>query len=174
MAKFKNASGDIIEEDTRKMKIQIDGVTYHRIYAGAYVSRQGRLNTVIQSMLNIEQELGELIEGYKEANIVPSSELLWHVVFNINLDFPEVTRLADELENWKSKLEGTRLANTVKYGDVAKVAQRLREGEAAIDELELPSPSQGTSDYIKRLEHLKSDLGEISLNLGYIYMPTMY
>ena len=97
MAEFKNENEDILIKDTRKMKLEVEGVLYKRVPKPKYLSRQARLDAFI-SLLKAS-------DG--------------------NVDASELEKLSEEMENWRHKLEGTGLVNTVKYSEVVKCSQDL-------------------------------------------------
>lgn len=174
MAKFKNKIGNIIEADTRKFSIKVDGVIYFRIPAPKYESRQDRLSIVLTALNNLDFELGAVIEHLKDDPIKPQIAVLRKLVADVDIAFPEVLELANELEKWKDNIMQTALANTDKFKDVVKTYVHLRDEVGAIKELELPTPDKDNEEYLKMLETLKVDLEAICTNLGYIFFPTMF
>jgi len=159
MANFKSDDGQIITEDTRKMKIERDGIIYKRIPRPKYKSRQARLDEVIQDIASLQEEL----EKIKEAGPLTS------------FDFSEVEALAEEMENWRDNLEGTSLENTDKYSEVSDCADSLRQAVDAFGELDFDSIDTSLDDsFFEELEFLKSELECIVSDLEGIYFPKMY
>lgn len=179
MATFKcKEDGAIIHEDSRKMKIEVGGIVYYRVYAEKFVSRQHRLYGVIDQVKNLIDFLDETIEGlnnipymddYKEAYDPFKS-----AVAVLCLDFLEVTKLKEEMNNWKEKLTGTGLERTTRYKEVEAASDDLIEACEMIGALALPEDGITNGEYHKKLSDLRDDLIPLINNLWRVYLPPMY
>ena len=131
MAEFKNENGDIIEKDTRKMKLEVGRVLYKRVPKPKYLSRQARLDAFIAEL--------KASDG--------------------KVDSSELEKLSEEMANWRSKLEGTGLINTTKYGEVVICSQFLNKN----------------LDYIKEVNILtQKEIKFLTHRLEAIYFPGQY
>ena len=92
----------------------------------------------------------------------------------LSLDFPDVTKLKKEMNNWKEKLTGTGLERTTRYKEVEAASDDLIEACGMIGALALPEDGLTNGEYHKKLSDLRDDLIPLINNLWRIYLPPMY
>ena len=178
MATFKSKEGVTIEEDSRKMKLAVDGTVYYRVYAPKFVSRQDRLINEIGNIKNIIDFLDEILEAishifYKEdcKKVYTSYKSKVGV---LSLDFPEVRKLMEEMCHWKDQIVGTGLERTTRYKEVEAASDDLIEAFEMVGDLELLDDKLLNDIYHTELRFLRDELIVLTNKLWRVYLPPMY
>jgi flagellar biosynthesis/type III secretory pathway chaperone len=145
----------------------------------AYKSRAKRLDEALEIIENSRNKvvgrLEDLIEekdneAKNHAALSNEREKYYEektaeIVGEFECDTSDIQELYDEIENWKSNLEGTNLENSGKYSELEECCDALQE---IIDNLD--NPSIDDSDP----ETAKSDLEGLELDGSSVNFPGMY
>ena len=188
MAQFKcKEDGAVIYEDSRKMKIVSDGITYYRVPKPKYKSRQSRLDDALQSLGYLLEELESScssLEGFEtdESGIPVEKDdrrdfayTRAEVISMIeDADFSDIESLAEEMEEWQGNMEGTNLELTTKYEEVEECAGYLREGLDELEGLESPEEELDLTIFLAELETYRSELESCVQEMESIYFPGMF
>lgn len=170
MARFKNEAGEVIIENTRKMKIERDGVIFKRITRPAYKSRQARLDEVITDIRSRLNDLEDLEESIKDQDYL--SDEVSSALFDF--DIPELNSLASEMRTWRDNLRDTNLENTYKYDDVRNCHDALDSVIKLFSSIEPPTDFGDRNNFLEELDTFINDLDSAIQELEGIYFPGMF
>ena len=145
MANFVNGKGETKyfnkDEVGMKRSITIDGVTWKRMPKPKVLSRAARLGEQTNLYYQIVEKYESVIGAIEEMDLTVETftpEQLEQVKsllegLDTDIDVGEIECLKDEIENWKSGMEGTNLENSNKYSELEECFGYL---ESAVSELE--------------------------------------
>ena len=102
-----------------------------------YKSRAVRLSEACSLIQNVVEELNELADSVGVKEVPINSDLASRVESLISdIDTSEIESLKDEIEQWKSGMEGTNLENTQKYQDLSSCYDTLETGIDALQNID--------------------------------------
>jgi chromosome segregation ATPase len=141
MSLFRSDAGEEIYEKSRKKTIIKDGKTYKRVPSPKYQSRATRLANALSTIEDVKSQLEEIefeLDALELAEATPEklAELKSKAEGAIgDLSTSDIEELRDEIEEWKSNLEGTNLENSEKYSALEECYDNLDQGISSLDEV---------------------------------------
>jgi hypothetical protein len=187
VATFKSPCGQTIHEDTRKRKIEKDGILYLRVPKPKYKSRQTRLDEVLQSLQELSEDIQTtvgLLDIYevdddgipKEEEERSSFEKEKERILGMmeGLEAEDLECLAQEMEDWQSNMEGTNLEMTDKYTEVSECAECLREGVDTFEGLESPENNDNRDTFTLDTDCYRDELESLVQEMESICFPGMF
>jgi t-SNARE complex subunit (syntaxin) len=169
MAKFISADGKEIYDGSRKRTIILDDVEYKRVPKPKYKSRATRCaessGAIEDISCQVETMIGEL-EGLSAENGIDQIKDLSSSISETlqGIDLSELESLRDEIEQWKSGMEGTGLESTEKYQTLEECYGYLDEAIStieSIDTLEAIEPTQSLEETDEKIDSFISDAQQI-------------
>lgn len=173
LTKFKNENGDVksfeIPYKSKKRIVIEAGVKWKRVPAPKYKSRTTRCADACAEFTGVIDELRCLANNIDELNI---EEIKEHSE-NIVIDVSELEGLKDEVDEWRSGMEGTNLENTEKYEQLGECCDAL---DNAVCELEIEINIDGTDeeDVASQLNTLADEIESAVSEIECIEFPGMY
>jgi chromosome segregation ATPase len=102
-----------------------------------YKSRAVRLSEACSLIQNVVGELNKLADSVEVKEVPINSAPASRVESLISdIDTSEIESLKDEIEQWKSGMEGTNLENTQKYQDLSSCYDTLETGIDALQNID--------------------------------------
>ena len=189
MPNFKNEKGEekyfSKEQVGLKRKIVIDGIKWEKIPTPPPPSRYKRLESALEEARSVIDPISEFIdelngyenpeEPFSEELKKKTSEKLQEMVFSI--DISEIECLRDEIENWKSGMEGTNLENSSKYSDLEECYDSLENGISELEDLDFEieiGEKETPNELAERMQEFIYDLENAIGDLEGVNFPGMF
>ena len=189
MPNFKNEAGVVKSfsksEVGMKRSMVIDGMTWKRIPRPKQLSRRERLSDQISSYYKVIEAYESLIGYIEELDLTVETftpDQLEHVqtiiaTLETDVDFGEIECLRDEIENWKSGMEGTNLEMSSKYEELTECLDYLESGLGCLESLSFDAEidTETSPDELKdRLTGFVDELQSAMDELENVSFPGMY
>ena len=149
MAEFKNDKGETKyfskDEIGKKRIITVEGTIWKRIPAPKQLSRFERLSIEIEKINEVGNIYEELILELQNSDIYESEftdeqkEAMKEKLDNMEscFDLSGIEELRDEIENWKSGMEGTNLENSSKYEELSECYNNLDNAISSLEGIDI-------------------------------------
>jgi predicted nucleic acid-binding Zn-ribbon protein len=90
------------------------------------------------------------------------------------LDYGEVECLRDEIESWKSNLEGTNLEASNKYQMLSDAYDALESGVSSLEGIDTSVAAESKDDLVDTLEERSNEIEQALSELENVEFPGMF
>jgi DNA repair exonuclease SbcCD ATPase subunit len=167
---------------------------YTRVKAEAYKSRATRCSAVIDQLTSIVNDLevlkNELDEmtfpDTQEETALTAQQKAWIIEIYEEVDssvdtatsLSDIDGLVDEIESWKSGLEGTNFEGSDKYSTLESTLESLESAQSSLESLSFDPPEEGDDEPIdgatEEIDSVISEILEAISELENAEFPGMY
>lgn len=168
----------------KKRVLVVDGVKWTRVPRPQPLSRFQRLTNAISALESTKNEYEDALnqlEEYEEVNKPITKEQRDEIQAMFeglsSVDVGEIEELRDEIDNWKSGMEGTNLENTSKYSELEECYDTLENGISSLEGVDLDSlvgEDETIDDLKERLQSVIDELDNAISELENTEFPRMF
>jgi hypothetical protein len=173
MPEFKNEMGETkyfeVSEVGKKRKVIVGGIKWKKVPRYYPPSRADRLSAEISKLYSIqEQYQSQSEDGHPDLSSLDRQ-----------FDSSEIESLRDEIENWKSGMEGTNLESTSKYEELSECLDNLENAISSLESIDFDSldgisEESPVEEIQEILSSIADQIGDIISELENVSFPGMF